>query len=116
VPAQNEIEIIKYEIERKGYAANCHPDSFHFFVSHNVCEYLDLLNNDQDKDKNHATYGEDFNDFYVDYIELDEPWGNCGAIYLADRKNINLHKALEALNIYADNFVKLHPEETRTWR
>lgn len=116
MPTQNEIEIIKYEIERKGYAANCHPDSFHFFVSHNVCEYLFILNNDQDKYKNHATYGEEFNDFYVDYIELDEPWGNCGAIYLADSKKINLHKALEALNIYADNFVKLHPEETRTWR
>lgn len=116
MPTQNEIEIIKYKIERKGYATNCHPDSFYFFVSHNVREYLSILNNDQNKDKNHATYDEDFNTFYVDYIELDEPWGNCGAIYLVDSDRINLHKAWGALNAYADNFVKLHPEETRSWR
>jgi len=109
VPSKSQLEQIKTEIQNKGYATNCHPDNLKFFSHQNVREYVGELNNDPNNEK----YPEDFNEPYFNYATLDEPWGNCVAIYLEEENNIN--KALEVLSKYADNFVKKHPDTSRNW-
>lgn len=109
MPSQHQLNQIKLEVENKGYAVNCPPDNFLFFSHQNVRELVNLLNNNS----NNESYSVDFDESYYDSTELDEPWGNCVAIYLTESDNES--KALAALNKYADDFVKNNPNTARNW-
>ena len=109
MPSKNQLNQIRSEIQNKGYATDCPPDNLDFFSHQNVREFVNLLNNDP----NNEMYPEDFEEPYYDSIEINEPWGNCVAIYLTESNNEA--DASKALNEYADDFVKNRPDTTRSW-
>jgi hypothetical protein len=107
--SQEQIDELRYEIDQKGYVTDCPPDNLNFFGHQNLREVVNILNNDPDGD----LYPEDYDEPYFSSVELDEPWGNCAAIFLTSSNNKD--KALKALNKYADNYVRQNPECTRSW-
>jgi hypothetical protein len=109
MPTQSQLKQIRTEIKNKGYATDCPPDNFNFFSHQNVRDFINLLNNDP----NNEMYPEDFHGPYYDSIEINEPWGNCVAIYLTGSNNEA--NASKALNKHADNFVKNNPDTNRDW-
>lgn len=109
MPSKNQLNQIRTEIKNKGYATDCSPDNLNFFSHQNVQEFVDLLNNDPNKERYYGSFDEP----YYDSIEINEPWGNCVAIFLTESNNkIDATKALEN---YADVFVQRNPDESRNW-
>jgi hypothetical protein len=91
MPSQDQINKIKVELNRKGFATNCKPDDFYFLSHTNVKEYLSVLN---------AGFDEG-DELYSGSIELDEPWGNCVAIIRFNDEEYELN-AKNSLDNYAD--------------
>ncbi len=105
--SKDQIEKILVAIEDKGYALNCAPDGFSFFSHTNKSQYVKYLND------NHVEEPWEYDDEpkLFGSVELDEPWGNCVAIYIDEGKNRML--ASEALDKYADDYILRNPKERR---